>query len=86
MCAAIEKRWTLFSSCWYLVMELKYFGTPPALRYLLFLAWRAVLSRLYEAHKALVLWREWGSCSGGPSSTTLGKCAYCAGVDATEFS
>eukprot|EP00882_Tetradesmus_deserticola_P022890 GHRQ01024880.1.p2 GENE.GHRQ01024880.1~~GHRQ01024880.1.p2 ORF type:complete len:116 (-),score=19.23 GHRQ01024880.1:346-693(-) len=56
--AAIEKRWTLFSSCWYLVMELKYFGTPPALRYLLFLAWRAVLLRLYEAHKALVLWRE----------------------------
>jgi hypothetical protein len=61
--AAIEKRWTLFSSCWYLVMELKYFGTPAALRYLLFLAWRAVLSRLYEAHKALVLWREWRSCS-----------------------
>ncbi|KAF6255496.1 hypothetical protein COO60DRAFT_1285797 [Scenedesmus sp. NREL 46B-D3] len=54
---AIEKRWTLFSSCWYLVMELKYFGTPPALRYLLFLAWRAVLSRLYQAHKALVLWQ-----------------------------
>ncbi|WIA13460.1 hypothetical protein OEZ85_007040 [Tetradesmus obliquus] len=54
---AVEKRWTLFSSCWYLVMELKYFGTPPALRYLLFLAWRGVLSRLYEAHKALVLWQ-----------------------------
>lgn len=59
LAAAVEKRWTLFSSCWYLVMELKYFGTPPALRYLLFLAWRGVLSRLYEAHKALVLWREW---------------------------
>jgi hypothetical protein len=60
--AAAEKRWTLFSSCWYLVMELKYFGTPPALRYLLFLAWRSVLSRVYEAHKTLVLWREYPRC------------------------
>jgi hypothetical protein len=42
-------------------MELKYFGMPPALRYLFFLAWRAVLLRVYEAHKALVLWREYSS-------------------------
>jgi hypothetical protein len=55
--AEIEKRWTVFSSLWWLVMEFKYFGTPPALRYLVYLAKRAVMQRVYEAHKALVLWQ-----------------------------
>ncbi|KAF8059985.1 SQD2 [Scenedesmus sp. PABB004] len=53
----IEKRWTVFSSLWYLVMELKFFGTPPALRFLAHLAWRRVLGAAYAAHKALVLWQ-----------------------------
>lgn len=56
--AAAERRWTVFSSIWYLWMELKYFGTPPALRYLVYLAWRAAMHRVYEAHKTLVLWRK----------------------------
>ncbi len=56
-----EKRWTLFSSFWYLVMQFKYFSVPPAVRYVFFLGWRAVMFQVYEAHKALVLWRESGS-------------------------
>jgi hypothetical protein len=56
--AAVEKRWTVFSSLWYLTMELKYVGIPPAVRYLWYLAWRAVMMQLYQAHKTLVLWRE----------------------------
>lgn len=56
--AAIEKRWTVFSSMWYLWQELRFFGIPPAVRYICHLAWRTVLMRLYEAHKLLVLWRE----------------------------
>jgi hypothetical protein len=55
-------------------MELKYFGTPPALRYLFFLAWRAVLLRVYEAHKALVLWRECSSCFMLSQCTCLVVC------------
>jgi hypothetical protein len=55
---AAEKRWTVFSSLWWLVMEAKYNGVPPALRYLWYLGWRALRQRLYEAHKAVVLWRE----------------------------
>jgi len=39
-------------------MELKYVGIPPAVRYLWYLAWRAVMMQLYQAHKTLVLWRE----------------------------
>ena len=61
----IEKRWTLWSSMWYLVMQLKYFGIPPALRYIWFLAWRQVQQKMYEAHKALVLWRECPSLCWG---------------------
>lgn len=56
--ADAEKRWTIFSSIWYLWMELKYFGIPPALRYIFHLCWRAVMYKVYEAHKTLVLWRE----------------------------
>lgn len=33
-------------------------GTPPALRYVAFLGWRALMFQVYAAHKALVLWRE----------------------------
>ncbi|KAI8476199.1 MAG: hypothetical protein J3K34DRAFT_365238 [Monoraphidium minutum] len=51
-------RWTVFSSFWWLVMEAKFFGVPPALRYVWFLAWRGIMQRVYDAHKALVLWRE----------------------------
>ena len=40
------------------MMELKYLCIPPALRFLWFLASRAVMLRVYEAHKALVLWRK----------------------------
>lgn len=39
-------------------MELKYFGTPPALRYIFYLIWRSLMLKLYEAHKTLVLWRK----------------------------
>eukprot|EP00878_Enallax_costatus_P035945 GHUV01040202.1.p1 GENE.GHUV01040202.1~~GHUV01040202.1.p1 ORF type:complete len:108 (+),score=25.86 GHUV01040202.1:362-685(+) len=38
-------------------MELKYFGTPPALRYIFYLAWRSFMLKVYEAHKTLVLWQ-----------------------------
>jgi hypothetical protein len=48
----------VFGTWWWTVMQLKYFGIPPALRYLWYLAWRSVQQKLYEAHKALVLWRE----------------------------
>lgn len=57
--AAIEKRWTVFSSMWYLWQELRFFGIPPSVRYVCHLLLRAVLMRLYEAHKMLVLWREY---------------------------
>lgn len=53
----IEKRWTVFSSLWWLVMEFKFFGVPPALRFLWFLAWRGIMQKVYEGHKALVLWQ-----------------------------
>lgn len=57
--AAAEKRWTVFSSFWFLVMECKYFGIPPALRYIFYLAWRAIMQQVYQTHKAVVLWREY---------------------------
>lgn len=57
--AAIEKRWTVFSSMWYLWQELRFFGIPPAVRYLFHLLWRSIMMRVYEAHKLLVLWREY---------------------------
>jgi hypothetical protein len=56
--AGVEVRWTAFSTIWWLFGEWKYFGTPPALRFIWYLAWRSILQRAYEAHKALVLWRE----------------------------
>lgn len=37
-------------------MEFKFHGIPPAVRYVGFLAWRGVMQKVYEAHKALVLW------------------------------
>lgn len=57
-CAAIEKRWTVFSSMWYLWQELRFFGIPPSVRYVCHLMWRALMMRVYEAHKLLVLCRE----------------------------
>lgn len=59
--AGYEKRWTVFSTLWYTVMQLRFFAVPPALRFLIYLGWRAVMSQAYQAHKALVLWRE---CNG----------------------
>ncbi len=47
----------MFSSLWWIVMEFKYFGTPPAVRYIVFLLKRAVMQKVYEAHKAFVLWQ-----------------------------
>eukprot|EP00879_Flechtneria_rotunda_P031624 GHRR01034565.1.p3 GENE.GHRR01034565.1~~GHRR01034565.1.p3 ORF type:complete len:108 (+),score=11.67 GHRR01034565.1:383-706(+) len=38
-------------------MEFKYYNIPPALRYILHLAWRSVMLRVYEAHRTLVLWQ-----------------------------
>ncbi|GLC41704.1 hypothetical protein PLESTB_000686100 [Pleodorina starrii] len=52
-----EKRWTVFSTFWYVVMHFKYYMIPPAFRYVWFLLWRGVMSQLYAAHKALVLWQ-----------------------------
>lgn len=57
--AESEKRWTVFSTAWFALMELKYLSCPPALRFLWFIATRAVMFKVYEAHKALILWREW---------------------------
>ena len=51
----IEKRWTVFSTLWFSVMELKYLFFPPALRYLWFLAWRNIMDAAYQAHKQIVL-------------------------------
>jgi hypothetical protein len=53
----VDQRWTLFSSLWWLVVQFKYVGVPPALRYVWYLAWRALQMRAYEAHKAFVLWQ-----------------------------
>ncbi|GLI67640.1 hypothetical protein VaNZ11_011889, partial [Volvox africanus] len=52
-----EKRWTVFSTFWYLVMHFKYYMIPPSFRYVWFLIWRAFMFKVYEAHKALVLWQ-----------------------------
>jgi hypothetical protein len=43
---------------WYLWQELRFFGIPPAVRYIFHLMWRAVMMQLYEAHKLLVLCRK----------------------------
>ncbi|KIY98011.1 hypothetical protein MNEG_9954 [Monoraphidium neglectum] len=55
---AAEKRWTIFSSVWFLVKEAKFNSVPASLRYIWFIAWRAVMQRVYEAHKAVVLWQS----------------------------
>ncbi len=47
----------MFSSLWWILMEFKYFGTPPAVRYLIYLLKRSIMQKVYEAHKALVLWQ-----------------------------
>lgn len=51
----IEKRWTVFSTLWFSVMELKYLFFPPAFRYLWFLACRGIMNTAYQAHKSIVL-------------------------------
>lgn len=56
--SAIEKRWTLFSTVWWLVMQLKYLAIPPALRFLAHVAWRGLRQKAYEAHKSVVIYRE----------------------------
>ena len=70
LAADVEKRWTVFSTVWFTMVELKYFLIPPAIRFLWFIACREVMSKVYEAHKALVLWREynWDPCSSVISS------------------
>lgn len=78
-CAAAEKRWTLFSSCWYLWQELRFFGIPPAVRYLAHLLWRGLMTRLYEAHKLLVLAREWHSGSQHGRGCGRVGCGWWAG-------
>jgi hypothetical protein len=64
--AAAEKRWTIFSSVWFLVKEAKFNSVPASLRYIWFIAWRAVMQRVYEAHKAVVLWRECAAAGRPP--------------------
>jgi hypothetical protein len=52
-----ERRWTVFSSLWYVCMQWRFRGFPPTFRYLIYLAVRSVRQRLYEGHKRLVLWQ-----------------------------
>lgn len=79
-CAAAETRWTVFSSLWYMVVELKFFAVPPAVRYLWYLMWRQAMLKAYEAHKTLVLWRECpgrgrgrGRAAGGRGIGVVGR-------------
>lgn len=51
----IEKRWTVFSSLWWLTQEFRFTFVPPAVRYLFFIGWRWLRYLAYDAHKALVL-------------------------------
>ncbi|GAX84562.1 hypothetical protein CEUSTIGMA_g11983.t1 [Chlamydomonas eustigma] len=53
----VEKRWTLFSTVWFILMEFKFLFIPPALRFLCFLAARAIMTHIYAAHKAFILWQ-----------------------------
>lgn len=48
----------MFSSVWYLVMQIKFYAIPPAVRYIWYLLTRAMRFMLYELHKHLVLQRE----------------------------
>lgn len=52
-----EKRWTVFSTVWYTVLQFRFYSVPPALRFLFHIAWREALLKAYEAHKAFVLWQ-----------------------------
>jgi hypothetical protein len=52
-----ERRWTLFSTVWYLLKWWRFRGFPPTFRYLIASAYRAARQRLYEGHKRLVLWQ-----------------------------
>lgn len=62
----------MFSTIWYLLRQTRFHAVPASIRYLIFLGWRAVMMRAYEAHKSLVLWRECGAtCRSGPHSTGL---------------
>eukprot|EP00955_Chlamydomonas_euryale_P051347 354857-Chlamydomonas_euryale.AAC.31 len=76
--ADVEKRWTLFSTLWFAVMEFKYFFFPPALRFLWFLATRAFMQHVYTAHKAFVLWRKYGTWK-------TGACTGRHAVDRTRY-
>ncbi|KAF5841144.1 hypothetical protein DUNSADRAFT_14147 [Dunaliella salina] len=52
-----EKRWTIFSTFWYLVMQFRFFAVPPAFRFFIAMGWRRFMFAAYGAHKALVLWQ-----------------------------
>jgi len=52
-----EKRWTVFSTFWYLVMQFRFFAVPPAFRFFIAMGWRRLMFAAYGAHKALVLWQ-----------------------------
>lgn len=53
-----ERRWTVFSTFWYLVKQAYFKAIPPALRYVAYLIWYPVQMKLYETHKAVVMLRE----------------------------
>ena len=61
----IEKRWTIFSTFWYLVQQTRFLAIPPALRFIFHLGWRVIMTQAYNVHKAVVLWREWGTALFG---------------------
>lgn len=52
-----ERRWTVFSTIWYLCNYWRFRGFPPTFRYLIASAYRMARQRLYEGHKRLVLWQ-----------------------------
>jgi hypothetical protein len=52
-----ERRWTVFSTVWYLCNWWRFRGFPPTFRYLIASAYRMARWRLYEGHKRLVLWQ-----------------------------
>ncbi|KAG1676382.1 hypothetical protein FOA52_001177 [Chlamydomonas sp. UWO 241] len=84
-----EKRWTVFSTVWFTVVEFKFYFFPPALRFLFFLGWRSVMQRVYEAHKALVLWQckldaYMASTSGRAAGSETGSSGDSAAGSATE--
>ena len=52
-----ETRWTVFSTIYYLLMHWRFRGLPVSARYLAYASARAIRARLYDGHKALVLWQ-----------------------------